>query len=327
MIGRGGGVGTGVRSVAAALAVAVLVAGCSGGTTPGQPSPEATLAAPPTTGPSSASAPAPAPDPTGLSSTVEPVPSVTIPDLPTPVAQGPVEGADAGWPQCPAGMGIPQKRSHGAPMPLESARFVVLGLTNGPGFYPNPCLADQVAWAKQRHLMVGAYSVISYPEKRHFDEFGGQGPFEPRSTLGRLANIGYQQALFNIRTLQSAGLDVPAVWLDVEPVTGFDWPADTEANAAVVHGAAKAYADQGLAVGVYSTIALWQRVVGDLRLGLPEWRAAGQTSRAEALRRCGAERMFQGGAAVLTQWVEGARDHDVTCPGGSTYLSLWFHQY
>ncbi|GAA1968428.1 hypothetical protein GCM10009798_31200 [Nocardioides panacihumi] len=228
-------------------------------------------------------------------------------------------------------MGIPKKRSEGAPMPLGSARFVVLGLTNGPGFYPNPCLADQVAWIRQRHLMAGAYSVVSYPEKRQFAEFGDQGPFEPRSRLGRLANIGYQQALFNIRTMQSAGLSVPAVWLDVEPVTGFDWPPDVEANAAVVRGAVTAYADQGLTVGVYSTATLWQRVVGDLRLSLPEWRAAGETSRAEALRRCGPDQMFQGGTAVLTQWVDarrdGSRDRDVTCPGGSTYLSLWFHQY
>ena len=212
-------------------------------------------------------------------------------------------------------------------MPRRSARFVVLGLTNGPGFYANPCLADQVAWVKQRHLLAGAYSVISYPEKRHLEEFGDQGPFEPRSRLGRLANVGYQQALFNVRTMQGVALEAPTVWLDVEPVSDFEWSADVEANAAVVRGAAKAYADQGLTVGVYSTAYLWEGVVGDLRLGLPEWRAAGRTSRAEALRRCGPARMFQGGTAVLSQWVDGRRDRNVTCPGGSTYLSLWFHQY
>jgi hypothetical protein len=224
-------------------------------------------------------------------------------------------------------MGIPQRKAEGAPMPLRSARFVVLGLTNGPGFYPNPCLADQVAWVKERHLLAGAYSVISYPERRHLEEYGDQGPFEPASRLGRLANVGYQQALFNVGTMQAAGLTVPTVWLDVEPVSDFEWSADLEANAAVVRGAGKAYADRGFTVGAYSTQSLWQRVVGTLYLGLPEWRAAGRTTRAEALRRCGPGRMFQGGTAVLTQWVDGRRDRDVTCPGGSTYLSLWFHQY
>ncbi|SFB70863.1 hypothetical protein SAMN04487968_10166 [Nocardioides terrae] len=315
--------------MATAVAAALLLTACGGRTTPADPAPSVSPSASERAAPPATTAPqtsATTPQSTAPSA-VLPDPPVTIPDLPTPVAQGPVEGADVSWPQCPKGMGIPQKRSQGAPMPLPSARFVVLGLTNGPGFHPNPCLAAQVAWVKQRHLMAGAYSVISYPEKRHFDEFGGQGPFEAGSTLGRLANIGYQQALFNIRTMQAAGLDVPAVWLDVEPVNGFDWTSDTERNAAVVRGAAKAYADQGLTVGVYSTVALWQRVVGDLRLSLPEWRAAGETGRAEALRRCGADRMFQGGAPILTQWVEDGRDRDVTCPGGSTYLPLWFHTY
>jgi hypothetical protein len=258
-------------------------------------------------------------------------PTLTIPDLPTPVARGTVEGADVSWPQCPKGMGIAHKRTEGAPMPLDSARFVVLGLTNGPGFHPNPCLADQVAWVRERHLMAGAYSVISRAEKGQVAELGDRGPFDPATRLGRLANVGYQQALFNVGTMRAAGLEVPAVWLDIEPVSYYDWPPDTEANAAVVRGAARAYVDQGLTIGVYSVASLWQRVVGDLRLALPEWRAAGQTSRAEALRRCGPERMFQGGTAVLSQWVDvrpdGARDRNVTCPGGSTYLSLWFHQY
>jgi hypothetical protein len=320
-----------------AIVLAPLLAACGGGTPtvdaslPAGPSSTAT-STPTSTSSSSAAAATPSrtsvvPSTTTSAPSVPVSPTITIPDLPTPDDQGTVEGADVSWPQCPKGMGIPQKRTLGAPMPLASARFVVLGLTNGPGFHPNPCLADQVAWVEQRHLLAGAYSVISYPVAQDLARYGGTGPFEPGSRLGRLANVGYQQGLFNLRTMQAAGLESPTVWLDVEPVPDFEWSADTEANAAVVRGAAKAYADQGLTVGTYSTAALWQRVVGDLRLGLPEWRAAGQTSRAEALRRCGADRMFQGGTAVMSQWVQDGRDRNVTCPGGSTYLSLWFHQY
>lgn len=228
-------------------------------------------------------------------------------------AQAQVEGADVSWPQCPRGMGIPQKQGKGAPMPLPSARFLVLGLTNGPGFYANPCLADQVAWAKARHLQVGVYSVVSTPR-------AGQP--------GRTAfDSGYQQALFNLRTMRSVGLESPGVWVDVENVPGFDWPADPAANADVVKGAIQGYHDQGMRVGVYSTPSLWQHVVGDLRLGLPEWRAAGQTSRQEAVRRCGAATGVQGGRAVLAQWVDAGRDRDLTCPGSVGALSLWFHQY
>ncbi len=107
----------------------------------------------------------------------------------------------------------------------------------------------------------------------------------------------------------------PIVWVDVEHVPDFEWSDDLEANAAVVQGAARGYADAGYEVGVYSTPHLWRDVVGDLALGLPEWRAAGQTSQAEALARCGEDWQIQGGPAVLGQWVAGQRDLDVTCPG------------
>jgi len=227
-------------------------------------------------------------------------------------------------------MGIPQKRSEGAPMPLGSARFVVLGLTNGPGFVANPCLADQLAWVKQRHLLVSAYSVISAPYGDVLARYGGTGPYDASTKTGRLGNVGYQEALFNVGTMRAVGLQTPFVWLDVEPVTGFDWPSgkpgDTAANAAVIKGAARGYEEQGYQVGVYSIESLWKRVVGDLRLGLPEWRPAGGTGWAEAVRRCGGDWMFQGGAAVLAQWVGQGRDQDVTCPGQAPYLSLWFHQ-
>lgn len=265
--------------------------------------------------------PAPAPVPAPLP------PSITIPDLPTPHDLGIMEGADASWPQCPKGMGIPQRRTQGKPMPLPSARFVVLGLTNGPAFHPNPCLAAQVAWVKQRHLPAAAYSVISYPERPFVKQYAATGPYDASTRLGRLGNLGYQQAAFNLATMRSAGLTTPIVWLDVEPVRGFDWPADPVGNAAVVEGAARGYTDAGLRVGVYSLASPWQRIVGGLRLGVPEWRPAGGTSPVEALRRCEADWMFQGGTAALAQWVDGDRDRDLTCPGTSIYLALWFHQY
>ncbi len=250
-----------------------------------------------------------------------------MPKLPKPRDLGPVLGADISWPQCPKGMGIPQKRSHGAPMPIDAARYVIIGLTNGPGFYPNPCLAGQTAWVKSRNLMAAAYSVISYPEQRHFNAYRSKGPYDGSTRLGALSNVGYQQAVFNLGTMKRARLQSPIIWLDVEPVPDFDWPRDLTANAAVVRGAARGYTDAGYRIGAYSTQALWEHVVGNLRLGIPEWRAAGQTSRAEALRRCGPDRMFQGGDAVLGQWVEADRDMNVTCPGASREMLRWFHQY
>jgi hypothetical protein len=260
--------------------------------------------------------------------TPEPVPSITIPDLRIPPKlSGLITGGDVSWPQCPKGMGIPEKPTLGLPMPLDSAKFVILGLTNGPAFTPNPCLADQVQWVKDRNLMAAAYAVNSYPDDKTLARYGRKGPFDGSTRLGALSNVGYQQARYNLGTMAGADLHTPIIWLDVEPVPIFEWSSDKEANAAVVQGAARGYTDAGFQIGFYSTAYLWDAVVGDLSLGIPEWRAAGQTSREEALRRCGEDSVFQDGPAVLSQWVESNRDRNITCPGTSAELYRWFHQY
>jgi hypothetical protein len=245
----------------------------------------------------------------------------------SPFVDEPVLGADISWPQCPVGMGIPLKRSQGAPPPVEEARYVVVGLTNGPGFYPNPCLAEQVADVRARGRMAAAYSVVSHPEPDRLARHADDGPFDGSTRLGALANNGYAQAAFNVRTMRAAGLLTPVVWIDVEPVPDFEWTTDLPANAAVVEGMARGYRDAGYRIGVYSTPYLWDVVVGDLALGVPEWRAAGQTSRDAALATCAPDRTIQGGDAVMGQWVEAGRDMNVTCPGISLELETWFHQY
>jgi hypothetical protein len=240
---------------------------------------------------------------------------------------GTVLGADISWPQCPRGMGIPERPTEGMPMPVDEAEYVVIGLTNGPAFTPNPCLADQVDWAAERELLVSAYSVLSFPTRAQLREHGATGPFDADSRLGALRNVGYQQARYNLANLDDAGFETPMVWLDVEPVTIWEWTGDLAANAAVVAGAARGYRDAGYEIGVYSTPYLWEQIVGDYALGIPEWRAAGETSRAEALSRCGDDWSIQGGTAVLGQWVADRRDHNVTCPGIAADLGRWFHQY
>jgi hypothetical protein len=297
----------------AALAVVVLVAtGCEAPLAPDSKKADAQASPSATPPPSPLPTGTPAPEPS--TTPAAPSPSITVPAIPKPRDPGALLGGDISWPQCPKGMGIPEKRSEGLPLPDSSARFVVIGLTNGPGFVANPCLASQVAWARSQHLLVSAYSVISGPTR-----------FSPDGVSGE--ELGRRQAQFNIASMKRAGLETPIVWLDVESVPHFDWSSDKEANAAVVRGAAKGYTDAGYTVGVYSTPYLYESVVGGLALGIPEWRAAGQTSRAEALRRCRRDWVIQGGTGVLGQWVEDQRDRNVTCPGASMQLPRWFHQY
>ncbi|OIJ25200.1 hypothetical protein UG56_019250 [Nocardioides luteus] len=253
--------------------------------------------------------------------------SLEIPSVPPVEDRGIVEGGDVSWPQCPTGMGIKERRTLGLPMPLGTSEYVVIGLTNGPAFTPNPCLASQVEWATKNKVMTSAYAVVSYPDAATIRERGSEGPGDPETEVGRLTNVGYQQARWNLETMARAGLESPSVWMDVEPVPGWEWSDDIAANQAVVKGAVAGYQEAGKRVGVYSIEGLWTPIVGDLQLQLPEWRPAGETSRDAALERCDGEWMFQGGAAVIVQWLEDGRDRNVTCPGESVQLPLWFHQY
>jgi hypothetical protein len=319
-------------ALAAAFAAAALtLSGCGGSVLDDAAdavADEASSSPTPSPKPTKPARPKQKPEPTEAP-TLQELPSDALTDLELPPAElGTVVGADASWPQCPKGMGIPQKRTLGAPMPLPSSKYVILGLTNGPSFTPNPCLADQVAWVRERGMMIAAYAVHSYPSAEQLTEYGDQGPFDSGSRLGRLANVGYAQTKFDLRTMRGAGMRSPIIWLDVESVPYFDWPADKEANAAVIRGAARGIRDAGLTVGAYSTPYLWEGVVGDFTLGgVPEWRAAGQTSRAEALRRCKDDWAFQGGPGIIGQWVEDGRDRNITCPGAPGRMTDYFHQF
>jgi len=284
-------------------------------------------AAAPTDGTATSVAPSPTPSTDGNGSMVPSLPTLAPPTTPAPEPAAHVFGGDVSWPQCPKGMGIPEKRTEGKPMPTDAARFVVLGLTNGPSFVANPCLASQLQWVRDRHLMAAAYSIVSYPDDRTLAALRGKGPYDGSTRLGALRNVGYQAALFNVETMHRARLRTPIVWIDVEPVLHFDWSPDVVANGAVVQGAARGYTDAGFRIGFYSIGSLWTRVVGSLRFGEPEWRPAGSRGLAEALDRCGPDWSFQGGVGVLGQWIEDARDRNVTCPGAVTDLRRWFHQY
>lgn len=223
-------------------------------------------------------------------------------------------GRDVSWPNCPTGLGIPSRRTLGRPMPPASARYVVIGLTNGPAFYPNPCLRDQVAFARARHLWASAYAVVTYPTASQMVTYGAAGP-STGGLAGRLWNTGWAQARQNVANMRAAGLEPPTLWVDVEPVRPpAPWSGDTTANRRVLEGAIAAYRRAGLRVGVYSTPYLWRSVVGDVSYGFPEWRAAGPTSMHRALAVCGGD-SIQRGDAVIGQWSSVDEDFNVLCPG------------
>lgn len=256
-----------------------------------------------------------------------PAPSATASAIPDPGPSGRlVQGRDISWPNCPPGLGIPARRTLGKPLPPAGTGFVVIGLTNGPGFYPNPCLGDQVARAASLRLPAAAYAVVTYPMGDELERYGDAGPRNSRDRLGRLFNVGWAQGAANVASLIGTGLESPIVWVDVEPVRPpAPWSGDVRANRAVVEGTLAAYRRAGLRVGIYSTPYLWRSVMGDVGYGLPEWRPAGQQDRRAALALC-TRGMIQGGDAVLVQWATTDIDFNVLCPGraGEDVLADYF---
>jgi hypothetical protein len=263
----------------------------------------------------------------GLLAVVAAPPAVAgpVPVAGTAAATPLVTGGDVSWPQCPEGMGIPARRSLGLPMPGDTAAFVVIGLTNGPAFTPNPCLSSQVQWARERGLPTSAYAVATWPTARQLARYGHGGPFAGTTRRSQLRNVGWAEGRYNLARLASAGLAVPHVWIDVEHYSIRPWSASRRDNRALVRGVARAYQDAGVATGFYSTSLQWGQIVGSTRWGLPEWHTAGPASRATALGRC-AERSFQGGPVVLAQWWTDTRDHDLVCPAGpaATGMAAFF---
>src|SRR4051812_31681725 len=146
-------------------------------------------------------------------------------------------GYDVSWPQCSG--------SSAHHLPPGSPRYVILGLTHGAGHTANPCLADQLAWARSRGTAVGGYLVPSYPTsaQRSAATTGAHGVC---TTLRcRLRNDGAGQAADALRVMQQAGLALPMVWVDVEFRTGPAWSRVDPRNRAVLHGVVRALRDAG----------------------------------------------------------------------------------
>jgi hypothetical protein len=236
-------------------------------------------------------------------------------------------GVDISWPECPHTMGIPSRRGQDKPMPAPTSQFVIVGLTNGPAFHRNPCIAREMTWVRNHDVWRSAYSVTTYPHPAELSTHGRTGPYGTADVYARLRNVGWSQARFNAATMRANHVVTPFVWVDVEYSPGNPWSGSAHRNRAVVNGLLAGYRAAGYRVGIYSTRSMWADIVGGHRFDLPEWRTAGQTSQSVARRRCGSAQI-QGGRAVLAQWSSPSKDYDLLCPGyGAAAMPRFFHQY
>jgi hypothetical protein len=230
-----------------------------------------------------------------------------------PAHAAPVYGNDVSWPQCSVAQG-----GGGLPMPPSTAAFVVVGLTKGLPFTPNPCLGSQVAWAQANGVAAQAYTMAGYPTPSQLLNQSANGPWSSSTAAGRLANVGYAEARYAVTSLNGVGFKPPVVWVDVEPRPSQPWPGGSDVaranNRWVLTGLLRGLHEAGYAHGLYSYASGWAAIVGSLQLpGVPVWATAGRRDAAAALDMCAAP-SFSGGPVHLAQWYDDTRDSDLTCP-------------
>ena len=258
---------------------------------------------------------------------VAPVVSTATATAATPPLATPVRGQDISWPECPKSTD-PLRPGQGKPMPASSAKFVIVGMTTGTPFKPNPCLASQAAWVKSHHVYAAPYAVIAYPVPALLTKYGHQGPYRGDTLNSRLRNVGWNEAQFNLASMRKVGLSAPVIWADVEVTHKNPWSSSRSGNKAVFDGVLAAYKAAGFKVGLYATRSQWASIMGSPRYGLAEWHTTGPSSLTTAKKACTAT-SFNGGRTVLAQWWTTLNDYNVMCPGYDSVAAMkqYFHKF
>ena len=252
---------------------------------------------------------------------------VTLPHpSPASAAVAVESGRDVSFPQC------------GGPLPqVRHARFAVLGVNGGRAFTKNPCLAEQLRWAKRLARPPAFYANTGNPgpKKSSHWPLGQTWPracsrSEPNS-VGCSYDYGWNAAKHSFSVATDAAQALHGVsranarqrvanvdwWLDVEILNSWQTlhtvptRAKQQNDVATLAGAVNALWDLNVAVvGFYSTSYQWSAITGGL-LRTRDWFSAnpvwlaGFDHRADAVKGCG-RRSFTGGPVLMTQYL--ARD-------------------
>ncbi len=271
-----------------------------------------------------------------LTSSAIAAPKAKAPGGGGPTTSSPL-GIDISWPQC--GKRLP-----------ESPAFVVVGVNGGLATTTNPCLKDQLIYAKNKatgtiasqpkiQLYVntanpGGLGTDSWP-KNNIDPaqnttFNPYGTCDNSDSLACAYQYGWNRAVEDVinrfnPAAQQAGVDQIAKnylwWLDVEldntwkeGQTTFDYTSNT----AVLEGMTEYFNSIGAEVGLYATGYQWGIITGNAITsgsnlnGLKNWRPGG-ANLATAKDACKATPLTAGGTVIMTQYVSKGIDYNYTC--------------
>src|SRR4051794_35457058 len=132
-------------------------------------------------------------------------------------------GYDLSWPQCSG--------SASRHLPGGSPAYAILGLTHGTGHTTNPCLREQISWARKHGARIGAYLVPSFPTAADL-RAAGRGPWGACGSdrVCRLRTDGARQAADAVAVMRNTGLAERMVWVDVEFRHTHSWTSSDSAN-------------------------------------------------------------------------------------------------
>lgn len=252
-----------------------------------------------------------------------------------PVASKELVGYDVSYPQC--GKKLPSSHS-----------FAIVGVNGGTAAKTNPCLAEQLIWAKKATGGTGQPNVQLYVNTANPGEIIDEIDTWPSSNTDKTGFItdnpygtcayqndlpcswqyGWNRALEAhldrfVPAAQTAAMSVdPAAyvwWLDVETMNTWQ-SGSSEAlarNTAALEGWTAYFNAKNAKVGLYSTAVQWNEITGTPDAtknmdGLPNWRPSG-ASLSNAKANCTVAPLTAGGFISMTQYVQQNIDKNHSC--------------
>jgi hypothetical protein len=245
-----------------------------------------------------------------------------------PDSPGAGDGVDISYPQCDAD--LPDDRA-----------FAVVGVNGGIATTPNPCLAEQLAWAQDSdgsangQAVTQLYLNTANPGQladliRTWPEEGSSpyGECDGTNSTACSWQYGWERARtslvrFFLPAAREADMDAQPShyvwWLDVETTNSWQFGSDDarRRNLAALEGMT-AYLDSwGAVVGVYSTHEQWAQIVGTVPddsplAGRRSW-VAGSVTAEQAEAACYLPPFLPRGPVSLSQYVPGDLDFNRSC--------------
>ena len=251
---------------------------------------------------------------------------------PKPAPTVEMKGYDVSHPQC------------GKSLPTDHY-FGIVGVNGGTATTSNPCLAQQLVWAKSAktgsnqpkiQLYVNtanpaqdsSYTWASWPTSSTTGNPYGDCTGTRTNDLACSWQYGWNRSAetesYFLAQAQIAGISTNTGdytwWLDVETMNSWQFGSvDAQArNTAAIEGFGAYYESRDADVGLYSTAVQWAEITGnnistESNLnGLPNWRPSGSTL-ANAKKNCSVASLTPGGFISLTQYVVKNLDNNHSC--------------